>query len=106
MNDLNVLQVSCSKPEEIVQAVNEVTRNLPSDIGRRLARILAYYFSKYRLVGAYERMNKKTVSQIFNEFHAASLDVVSSGEVDGIRFRLYEAPSPREGNGTAEESGG
>jgi hypothetical protein len=48
------------------------------------------YFARYGIEGAYERMNNRTVSQIFAEYRPLDVKPIASGEVDGVRYELYE----------------
>jgi len=45
------------------------------------------------------RVNNRTVSQIFAEYQAVDAKPLASGEVDGVRYELYDAPSPDLGDG-------
>lgn len=95
MVDLKAVLVSCSGPNEIVGAINRAKHALPIDIRRRLADIFSDYVARYDIEGTYERMNHRSVDQIFAEYQLGGTRVITSGEVDGIRYRLFESPSAR-----------
>lgn len=93
--DLNAVRISCSGWEQIVDAVNNATRALPKEIRKRLGNIFSNYLALYDLEGTYDRMNNRSVEQIFAQYRSEEKPPpVISGEVDGMSFRLYEAPCP------------
>jgi hypothetical protein len=38
------------------------------------------------------RLNRRTLSQIFAEYQPVERKMVTTGEADGVRYTLYEAP--------------
>ena len=95
MFDPESIVLSCSEPLEIVSVVNKLTRTLPSEMRKRFVKIFTTYLARYKEEGAHERMNGRTVSQIFAEFQPPEdLKVIATGEVEGMRYTLYDAPPP------------
>jgi hypothetical protein len=95
MPELEKLIVSCSKWQEIVGAINRVNRELPIETRKRLNEIISNYLASYGARGVFERLNDRSVAQIFAEYKRGSTREITSGEVDGVRYRLYEAPPAR-----------
>ena len=95
MKDPATLLVSGSAATEIVRAYNLVVRELSPEMGKRLSGILSNYLARFGLEGVYERLNNRTVAQIVAEFEPGAPKVVASGEADGLRFTLYEAPGEK-----------
>ena len=48
------------------------------------------YVGQYGLAGLYVKMNARTVSQILTEFQPTVLSPIATGDVEGIRYALYE----------------
>lgn len=94
MSDPGEALVSCSRWEEIVGVLNAVNRGLPLEMRKRLHEVFTNYAASYGLQGAYERLNNRTVSQILTEYQPSTEpDVIASGEIDGMRYRLCKAPA-------------
>jgi hypothetical protein len=87
----NIL-VSCGRWEDIVGAINEVIRQLPREMKRPFGAIFSRYMASYGMEGAYERLNNRSVSQILMEYKECTPKEVLSGECNGVKYRLYEAP--------------
>jgi hypothetical protein len=65
------------------------------EIRKRLGNIFSIYLALYDIKGTYDRMNNRSVEQIFAEYRSEEKPpLVISGEVDGMSFRLYQAPCP------------
>jgi hypothetical protein len=92
MSDFGKTVISCSKWQEIVRTINGVSRALPSDMRVRFVDIFSSYLARYGLEGCYQRMNNRTVSQIFAEYQPEEVRPIASGELDGVLYALYEAP--------------
>ena len=92
MVDSKTIVVSCSGRNQIVGAVNKAKSALPLDIRKKLAAIFSDYLAMYGIDGTFERMNNRSVEQIFAEYQPGNLKIVASGEVDGLKYRLSEAP--------------
>jgi hypothetical protein len=63
---------------------------LPPELSKRLRAIRQDYFGWYGFEGAYRRMNKRSVAQIFSEYQAVDMRPVAFGEVGDVRYRLTE----------------
>ena len=74
-------------------------------MAKRLCSIHDSYFVRYGFDGVYQRMNGRTVAQIFSEYQPADVKPIASGEADGVRYELYEGsrPDTTEGKGAADE---
>ena len=59
---------------------------------RRLDKIRRECVGRFAFQGEYERMNNRTVAQIFAEYKPTGAKPVAAGEVEGMRFSLYKAP--------------
>lgn len=93
MANLNELKVLCDDPHEIVRAMNVVVRQLSSDVKWRFVEIRSDYIRRFGLEGLYERIKNRTVATIFSEYDGGDgAKPIASGERNGIRFALYEAP--------------
>src|SRR5262245_12210612 len=99
MSDIDKIVVSCKSWEDIGAAVSEAKRALPLETKKRLTKIFSSYLVRYDLEGVYERMNNRTVAQIFAEYQPEDLPEVASGEVGGVKYHLYEAPPRRVSDG-------
>ena len=100
MSDLispDSIVIACSDWQQIVSATNRIIPELSLDLRRQLNSVFSNYLAAYGLEGVFERMNGKTVTQILNEYRdSTSPPVVAKGELEGVRFTLYEAPRPNE----------
>lgn len=92
MQDLESIVIRCSDWHEIVAAVNRAKLALPVEIRKRLVTIFSSYLARFGVEGCYERLNTRSVAQIFAEFQPEDLPEIASGEVDGVRYRLYGTP--------------
>ena len=98
MPDLVDIPISCSNPKEMFAAYNRIITGLPADLRRQFGSVLRGYMAAYGFDGACERFNGRTVSQLIEEFRDPDgLPVVETGEMDGVKYTLYEAPRPGEG---------
>src|SRR5690349_9562439 len=91
-SEFNAVVISCDRWQELTAAVNAAGQRLPLDARRRLNRIFFNHVALYGNEGAFERMNGRTVSQLFSEFDAVQVKPITSGEVEGLRYRLFDAP--------------
>jgi len=94
MRDPSSIMISCSTLSEFVGTRNAVNMELPPEMRKPFAKIFTNYIARFGIEGAFERMNHRTVAQIFAEFEPGEPKVVASGELDGLRYTLYEAPNP------------
>ena len=87
-------RISCESPQRIVGAINVIMPHLAPDIGRRLNKIERNYSLRYGIEGLYQRVNNRTVAEILAEYSPTDdVTPIVSGEVDGLRYELYEPPT-------------
>ena len=92
MTDFENRIVSGATFGDFSRSLSAVIQLLPSEMGKRLHDIRRNYFARYGFNGAYQRMNNRTVSQIFEELQPMDVEPIAAGEVDGVRYELTEAP--------------
>jgi hypothetical protein len=68
----------------------------------QLCAILRNYIGRYGIEAAYKRLNNRTVSQIVAEYKSDDVEPLAAGEVEGVRYELYDAPLPGSGDGEQE----
>lgn len=68
MSDLSDPRISGTFFEGFAASLAQVSESLPAEKRDRLQKIKTDYFSRYGFEGGYERMNNRTVSQIFDEY--------------------------------------
>src|SRR5947208_16019235 len=95
MGDFGAILLSCSRREDIA-AANAVKCQMPLEPRKRFAKIFSNYLARFGLEGVYERLNNRTVSQIFAAYHDGDLKPIASGQVDAAQFHLYDTPSSPE----------
>lgn len=96
MTDSEELMVSCDSSTKIIEAMNAVMPKLAADVRMRLIYIQRRYIQFYGIDGLYERVNNRTVQRIFDEFDSSLyIEPTMTGEVDGMKYRVYDAPKPR-----------
>lgn len=102
MSDFDSLVVSSPSEKDFGETWFNFEQTLPKETRLRLNRILLYCVKHYGQEGAYKRLNNRSVSQILAEYPAIELKdvlepedlkLVASGEVDGMRWELYDSPS-------------
>src|SRR5262249_31905582 len=94
MDEFETMTLLGSNLREFFAAYNALVPKLPMEIRRRLADIQKSYFARYGFDGTYERMNNRTLAQIFSEFKPVELKPIASGEEDGVKYALFDPPSP------------
>jgi hypothetical protein len=92
MSDIDSLVISSASLGDFSSSFSKVFQALPAEMGKRLKDVLGYYVARYGIEGAYNRISNRSVSQIFAEYQPEDLKPIASGEVDGVRYALYEAP--------------
>ena len=105
MTEFDAMQLSGTNYGELSKCFSAVCRALPREIAKRLCSIHDNYFASYGFDGVYQRMNGRTVSQIFSEYQAADVKLIASGEVEGTRYNLYQGSRPEatKGEGAADK---
>jgi hypothetical protein len=105
MPDFFKIVVACSRWQELMKVVNQVKDALPPGWREQFVEIAQHYSQKYGLEGAFERINNRTIAQIFadheleNLYEPGDRKEIASGEIDGMRYQLFDAPPPRRKDG-------
>ena len=99
MTDFEALVISGANYQEFSRAFSSTCRALPCEVAKRLCAIHDQFTAKYGFEGAHSRLNNRSVSQIFAEYQSDDEKPIASGEIDGMRYRLYDAPSPKAPDG-------
>lgn len=94
MNDPEDVLLSCSKWQEMFGAYDAIRSALTLEVRSRVKDIMNSYMLRFGPQGMYERMNNRTIRQILAEFLPGEAKVIASGEKDGVRWTLYDAPEP------------
>jgi hypothetical protein len=94
MTDFEGLVISGADYQEFSKALSSTCRALPREVAKRLCAIKDQCTAKYGFDGIYSRLNNRSVSQIFAEYQSEDIKPIVSGEIEGMRYRLYDAPSP------------
>ena len=93
MKDLTRVILSCSRWQDIVSAKNAIIPELSPEDRKRLNRVFSSYLHRYDLEGVFERLRNRSVATILAEYDSANDPrPIESGEVDGLRYELFEAP--------------
>jgi hypothetical protein len=106
MTNINTLKFSCSSPSQLIEYSHEIVTALPDGPRQRFREILVDYRTKYTVADVFNRLNNRTIYEIFREYEASTdaRDVVESGELDGVHYTLYEAPGESESSCSGDES--
>jgi hypothetical protein len=94
MIDLDSLRLDCPTLEGFSEALTRIQQALPPELRPHFREILGSYFLSFDIDGMYERLNNRTVAQIFAEYKPGEPQVLASGEVDGVRYQLSEPARP------------
>jgi hypothetical protein len=89
MSDFETIRISCSSSDQFSAAISSACQALPPEAQQRLREIIISYVVRYGAEGTYQRINDRTVSQIFAEYQPVELRPIASGEVEGMRYALY-----------------
>jgi hypothetical protein len=101
MNDSNDIRVYGPNFNEFTHSLTKAMNSVPNPVTKRLRQIYSAYFSRGAFNLIYKKMNDRTVAQILAEFDGTSAFAIRSGEIDGVKFRLYDAP--KDANSSTEE---
>lgn len=78
---------------------NRIVRALPADLSRTLRSVFKAYWTAYGIEGVYERFHGRSVARVLEEYQQPELPgCLASGERDGVRYTLYDAPTGGEGS--------
>ena len=88
MAEFEEMVISGSSIKEFFKSYSQVQQVLSVEVRRRLVEIVKAYAGAHGFEGVYERMNHRTIAQIFAEYQPTRREPIESGEVDGMRWRL------------------
>ena len=93
MSDLDKAVIFGADFAEFCRAMTKVIQEAPPDVRAQLREIRRNSFAAFGFDGAFERLNGKTVSQILAGYEPGKAQMMAAFELDGIRVRLFDAPS-------------
>jgi hypothetical protein len=85
--------IICPGWERLPGAYNSIAASLPIEIRKRMTEVMISYVTRFGPQGVFERMNNRTISRILSEFDNERGACVESGELEGLRYELYDRPS-------------
>jgi hypothetical protein len=71
---------------------------------QKLTEIVKDYIARHGFKGVYERLNERSVAQIFAEYRPADLEPIASGDVDGVHYELHKVPQPESAEGPGDSA--
>jgi hypothetical protein len=91
-NDPNSLIVECDDSERIVAAINALMPRLPVQTRRQLTSVKLGILETEGKTGLHSRLNGRTVGDIIASETPRGLgDPIETGELDGLKYSLYES---------------
>ena len=101
MNDPGTILIQCDHPDQIVTTVNAVMPQLPKDLRRSFNQVKLLTLSRDNISGLFRLCNGRTVAQIMESAKdLIAIQPIASGEVDGLRYEVFEKPSSEAANGS------
>lgn len=92
MSDTAGEVISGADLQEFGAAYSRIAGALTLEVRRQLGAVFKSYFVAYGLDGVHARFNGRTVTQILAEYQSPEIPpALAAGEVDGVRYALYEA---------------
>ena len=88
--DLDTIRISGVTVQEFFRVRNQIVPGLPAEIKKRFLEIEKSYFGRFGLHGIFERMNDRSLSQIFAEFQPGKQKPIASGEKEGLKWSLWD----------------
>jgi len=88
---------------EFMDSYHAQIHQLSADVQNKVKEIIKNYFAGYGYEGTYRRLNGCTISQILATYRPAEVKVIESGETDGVRWTLYDAPVSEAGEAPAAD---
>jgi hypothetical protein len=95
MDDYGSTLFKCDRWEDVGDTLDRFGAALPLDVRKRVNRVFVDHVMRFDLEGTFARLNNKTVAQILAEPVVEleqELPVVATGELDGVKWCLYDAP--------------
>jgi len=101
MSKSNELIITSESPEAMVAAFQEVMPHLQKDVRRQLVHLMMSVMMSEGDQGLFRRFNGRSVAEVI----AASQEIlrvapIATGEVDGLRYQVFEKPSSEAANGS------
>lgn len=62
------------------------------EVKTQLQTIRDNYLATYGFDGFYEKLNGKSIRQMIEEYVPGNPKILAAGEVDGLKYVLYDAP--------------
>ncbi|MEI8381170.1 MAG: hypothetical protein WCJ09_13660 [Planctomycetota bacterium] len=85
--------ISCEHPDRIMGTIDNVMPELNDGVRRKLSIVKLVYWQRYGLTGLFERTNDRSVATILSNFDSMEMpSMIASGELNGIRYQLFNAP--------------
>src|SRR4051794_18119501 len=85
--------ITCDNKNKILASMIAVMPQLEPDVRRRFIRIVGDFSQRYGEEEAFNRANNRTVSQLLAEYETKIEKPIASGEIDDVRYELYDAPA-------------
>jgi hypothetical protein len=96
--------IQCDGPTEVIVTVNSVMPLLSRDIRRSFNHLKLMILSQYGVAGLHSRFNGRSVAEILEESKdLLESQPIASGEVEGMRFELFEKPGALDGDSLGPE---
>lgn len=92
MHDPETVRLTCSSPAEIVGTCNEAVKQLSPPLRDKLNQAFSSYLQRFGIEGVFKRFNNRTVPQILAERDFEESSIIASGESDGVKWTLHDAP--------------
>ena len=94
MSTFNDLVINADSPDQFVTAFLRVMPMVPKDTRRRLKQIMMTITMQHGDTVLFSRFNGRSVAQILEgSKDIAEAQPIATGEVDGLRYQVFERPS-------------
>lgn len=101
--DPRALRIVCVNAEDIVRTINSLMPRLTPSDRDRFNFTKACYLQRFGIDGLHRRTVGRTVAEVIEQFDDRdSLDVVTSGERDTVKYVVLESPTECDGAKVAE----
>lgn len=99
MTEFNELVISAHSPDEFVTAFLRVMPMVPKHTRRRLKQIMMTVVMRQGDQALFDRFNGRSISEILEGAKdIPDAQPIASGEVDGLRYEVFENPNDSAGN--------
>ena len=104
MNNPFDLIVRSDDPDNMISAFQIVIREVPREVRRKLVHIMMSVAMTDGNEGLFHRFNGRSVAEILeNSKESLESQPIASGEVEGVRFELFEKPGTPDGDSLGPE---